>query len=365
MVIEVEALARVLDGRAAQDVVTEALRAHRELDDAGRARVSRRVYGASVLRARLAFLLDKKSPPLSAQELVDAYVHWIEGGASTAHVAWPSDAVERMCVERSAPAFMVRDLVDALGVGGADAFLAASNEPAPATLRANTLKCTRDLLMTRLRDEGIATVRHLLDDAPHALVVQGRANLFGSPAWRDGWFEVQDASSQACVTFCADRAGVKPGAVVVDLCAGRGGKTLALAAAMKNDGALYVHDIDRKALGDMLPRLARAGVTCVDTLDDDVPRADVVLVDAPCSSWGPLRRSPDLRWTQREDDLAPMSRLQEKLVQRARAMLRRGGRVVYATCTVRRAENEAIIAGGRTLLPHVDGCDGFYVAMTS
>jgi 16S rRNA (cytosine967-C5)-methyltransferase len=347
--IEAHALARVLAGERAQDVVTETLRAHPELDDAGRARVSRRVYGASVLRARLAFIA-------GGDDLIDAYVRFVEEKASTAHVVWPTERVERMCVERSAPAFMVRDLVDALGVDGADAFLAASNEPAPATLRANTLKCSRDGLARRLRDEGIATSPHPLALAPHALIVEGRANLFGSSAWRDGWFEVQDASSQACVEMC----NVKPGSIVVDLCAGRGGKTLALAAAMQDEGVLYVNDVDAKALAEMRPRLVRAGVTCVRPLarDGDV-RADVVLVDAPCSSWGPLRRSPDLRWTQREEELAAFPVVQRALVERARAL---GQRVVYATCTVRRAENDGVVAGGTLLLPHVDACDGFYVS---
>ncbi len=358
--IEVDALARVLAGERAQHVVTETLRAHAELDDAGRARVSRRVYGASVLRARLAFL---EAVSLSARELIDAYVKWVEENKNTAHVVWPSDRIERMCVERSAPAFMVRDLVDALGVDGADAFLAASNEPAPATLRANTLKCTRDALMARLHDEGLHTHAHPLARAPNALLVEGRANLFGSSAWRDGWFEVQDASSQACITACVE-AGVRRGATVVDLCAGRGGKTLALAAAMQNEGTLFVHDVDAKALADMRPRLSRAGVTCVRKLDDDTARADVVLVDAPCSSWGPLRRSPDLRWTQREADLVELPIVQRAIVERARALVRAGGRIVYATCTVRRAENEGMVAGGTLLLPHVDACDGFYIATT-
>lgn len=346
--IEREALARVLAGERAQDVVTETLRAHRALDDAARGRIARRVYGASVLRARLAFL----SP---GGDLLDAYVRYVEEGASTAHVTWPSDPIERMCVERSAPAFMVRDLADALGIDGADAFLAASNEPAPATLRANTLKCSRDQLSARLREERVVTSPHAL--AETALVVQGRANLFGTQSWRDGWFEVQDASSQACVEACA----VKPGSIVIDLCAGRGGKTLALAAAMRNEGALYVHDVDAKALADMRPRLVRAGVTCVRPLPvgDESVRADVVLVDAPCSSWGPLRRSPDLRWTQREGELTEFPRVQRTLVERARAL---GRRVVYATCTVRRAENENVVPGGRTFLPHVDDNDGFYVA---
>lgn len=337
--LEVDGLRRVLAGERAEHVVSELLRAHQAaLDDAGRRRLSTRIYGASVLRARLMYLTGSTDARALLRALDD----------EPRDRAWPDDVIERMCVERSAPAFMVRDLVDALGVAGADAFLRASNVPAPATLRANTLKCSRDELRARLREESVLTEPSPL--ASTALVVQGRANLFGTASWRDGWFEVQDASSQVCADLCA----VQPGDVVLDLCAGRGGKTLALAAHMKNEGTLFVHDVDERALADMPPRLARAGVTCVRRWQGE--RARVVLVDAPCSSWGPLRRSPDLRWTQREHDLAAFPPLQLALIARARDI---GARVVYATCTVRRAENHG---AGRLLLPHVDGCDGFYVA---
>lgn len=380
--VSVPALARVLAGERSEHVVRETLRAHRELDEAGRARVARRVHGASVLRARLAFLSAPHAglvgPPdagaLEAPALVDAYVRF-EEERTPVDVTWPLERIARMRVERSAPAFMVADLVDALGVDGADAFLAASNVPAPATLRANTLRTTRDALRERLRAEGIVTQPSPI--ASTALVVEGRANLFGSPSWRDGWFEVQDASSQACIEACAAR----PGDVVVDLCAGRGGKTLGLAASMQNEGSLYVHDVDARALADLRPRLVRAGVTCVRPLDDAIARdgsatardgsADLVLVDAPCSSWGPLRRSPDLRWTQTDDDVAPLPALQRSLLARAAALVKPGGRVVYATCTVRRAENEDVVVADalltleatRTLLPHIDGCDGFFFAV--
>lgn len=374
----VGAVARVLEGTRAEHVVAEVLRAHRALDASGRARVARRVYGTAVLRARLGFLAGIEGPHRGAQAaaLVEAYLRF-EEGAAPIDVSWPSDPLQRMCMERSAPAFMVRDLVDALGLAGADAFLAASNVPGPATLRTNSLRTTREQLRVRLLAEGIVAQTSTL--ARTALLVdpplpgQRRPNFFGSPAWREGCFELQDASSQLCVELC----GARPGDVVVDLCAGRGGKTLALAAAMGNQGALYVDDVDARALADMAPRLARAGVTCVRALagmETDLVSADLVLVDAPCSSWGPLRRSPDLRWTQTADQLTALPLLQRALIERALGLVKPGGRIVYATCTVRRAENDdvvaAALAGGalsleatRTLLPHVDGSDGFFIAL--
>jgi 16S rRNA (cytosine967-C5)-methyltransferase len=366
--VSVHAVARVLAGERAEQVVPEVLRAHRALDDEGRGRVARRVYGTAVLRARLAFIA--RVDVGDARALVEAYVRLEEGRDGAAvDVTWPTDPCERMCVERSAPAFMVRDLIDALGAKGADAFFIASNEPAPATLRTNALKTTRDALRERLRDEGIVAQPSPLAGA--ALVVQGRANLFGTAAWREGWFEVQDASSQVCV----ERCGARPGDIVIDLCAGRGGKTLALAASMHDEGALFVNDIDARALADMRPRLTRAGVMCVRALPaHGAPQADVVLVDAPCSAWGPLRRSPDLRWTQTLDELASLPGRQRALLERAVALVKPGGRVVYATCTLRRAENDDVVAAAlahsalvlserRVLLPHIDGSDGFFIAV--
>ena len=180
---------------------------------------------------------------------------------------------------------------------------------------------------------------------------------------------MQDASSQQVAVACA----VGPGDVVVDLCAGRGGKTLALAAMMENTGRLVVHDVDRAALKALHGRLARAGVGCV--VDDSdrqlVPAmADVVLVDAPCTSVGVLRRSPDLRYTLDAARLADLVQTQHEVLARAATLVRPGGRVVYATCSVLRPENQdqtTRVAGllanhSRLLLPPKDAGDGFFIA---
>ncbi len=362
----VDAVAQVLAGARAEDVVPEVLRALPGLDDRGRGRVARRVYGVCVLRARLGFLAGAGD----ADALIDAYLRFEEEGAPV-DVEWPADPRERMCVERSCPRPLVDALVDSLGLEGADAFLRASNAPGPRFLRANTLKITREGLVEALAAEGIRTSP---GRAPHGVRVEGRANLFGSKAWRAGLFEVQDEGSQLVALACAPA----PGDVVVDLCAGRGGKTLALAALMDNRGALHVHDVSARALADMKPRLTRAGVTCVREGLPPPGSADVVLVDAPCSSVGTLRRSPDLRFSL---DLAAevprQARLQRAILDEAAALLRPGGRLVYATCTVLREENDAVVeaflasvaAGAfhlverRLLLPHVEGTDGFFVAV--
>lgn len=354
------ALQQILDGAATDDTVARVLRAL-ALDRAGRHQVATTLFRASVLRLRLAWLARSKR----AADLLDALA---AGPAEDRR--WPADPLERVVVERSCPRWLVERLAASLGLPGADAFLAASNLPGPKTLRANALCTTREALARRLLEEGIDTVPGSLspwslqvregedDDAP-------RANLRGSRAWRDGLFEVQDESSQLCALVCDAR----PGEVVVDLCAGRGGKALALGACMANQGQLWLHDVDDRALGDAEARLARAGVTLARRGLPPQGGADLVLVDAPCSALGPLRRSPDLRYRLRPADLDALPTLQGQLLAEAAALLRPGGRVVYATCTVLREENEAVVAASglelesqRTLRPDVEGCDGFFIA---
>jgi 16S rRNA (cytosine967-C5)-methyltransferase len=339
-----DALQRVLDGALLEDVLPDVLKDLREPE---RGIVARRLIGTSVLRMRLAHLTSPERRQQAAA-LHDAYVRYEEEGAPVDDSAWP------MSIRRSCPQWLCDVLIDSLGEKVADEFLAASNKPGPKTLRANG---ARDDVARALRDEGIATTegRH----SPWALHVEGKANLFGSRAWRNGMFEVQDEGSQ----LIALATEAKPGDVVVDLCAGRGGKTLALASMMENRGRIHVHDVDANALKDMKPRLARAKVTCVVEGLPEEGTADVVLVDAPCSSLGTLRRSPDLRWHITQRDLARWPPIQRALLEDARKLVKSQGRIVYATCTVLRAENEDIAGKGRLLLPNVDGTDGFFVSI--
>lgn len=364
----VDAIARVLRpvrADRAEEVVRETLRALPALDGPGRARVARRIYGVCVLRAQLAF--QAEAPLDDAAALLAAYVRHHEEQVPFPR-SWPTDPVERVATERSAPLFLVEELARSLTLAGADAFLAASNAPGPTTLRANVARIDRPALAARLADEGVATRPHPL--APTALDVVGHANLFGTASWRAGLFEVQDASSQ----LAALAGDPQPGEIVVDLCAGRGGKTLALAALQGDAGRIYIHDVDERALGDLWPRAARAKVCSLVAGLPPAGSADLVLVDAPCSSLGPLRRSPDLRWRLAPAELAPLPALQGELIRQGAELVAPGGRLVYATCTVRREENDEVvdafacesgraIVARRLLLPHVEGTDGFFFAV--
>lgn len=216
---------------------------------------------------------------------------------------------------------------------------------------------------------------------PRGLRLAQPQPLDQSPLMQSGAIEVQDAGSQHVAAFAAAR----PGETVIDLCAGAGGKTLALAATMDGSGRLIATDTDRTRLQAMAPRLARAGVADMveahllnpnreaEMLADLAGQTDLVLVDAPCSGTGTWRRNPELRWRLTPERLDRLVAVQARLIDLAASLLKPGGRLVYAVCSVLEAEgaDQARAAAGRTGLmpgptraftPLADGCDGFFVA---
>jgi 16S rRNA (cytosine967-C5)-methyltransferase len=221
----------------------------------------------------------------------------------------------------------------------------ALNANAPLDIRANRLKCDRNQLRQRLMADGFELIN--VDSAPDALRKFSRAPLFATDAFRDGWFEVQDVGSQL-VSILLD---AKPKQRIVDFCAGAGGKTLHIAAAMQNKGTIYAFDVASKRLANLKQRLARAGVDNVRVQDirdeNDVAikrqrnTMDGVLVDAPCSGSGTLRRNPDIKW--RTLDMAALRETQLRILNAAAALVKVDGRVVYATCSVLNDENEDIV----------------------
>ena len=350
--LALEPLSAALEGADAEKSLAKVFR-RQALADSERAKLAKWVLGASCLRATLRFWLQDRDAGAAA--LIDAYRRFVEEG-SPPDLPWPEDPIERLCVEASLPTWIARLWFDELGFESARSLALAMNVPGPVMLRANALHITREELAERLASEGIAVEPGLL--APHSLRVKGRANLWGSRAWREGLFEVQDEGSQLIVEAC----GALPGERWLDLCAGSGGKTLALAAAMQNRGELVAYDVDSQRLTNLRARLARARVGCVRIGEPADEKFDGVLVDAPCSELGTLRRHPDARWRITPESISHLPVLQTELLERARSHLRPGGRLVYATCTLRQAENEQIAGAGRTLRPDVEGTDGFFIA---
>jgi 16S rRNA (cytosine967-C5)-methyltransferase len=305
--------------------------------------------------------------------------------------------VPRIALAASLPDWLAARLAADWG-DEAEALALALNRRAPMTVRANSLIGERDALAAELARDRIATLPGRWCDT--ALHLESRTNLFALAAFTRGAMEAQDEGSQLLADLAAactrSAAGSAPG-LVVDLCAGAGGKTLAIAARLGNRGRIVSTDIDARKLDELRRRARRARVSSAQTVHLDGGRwppaldglrgkADVVLVDAPCSGIGALRRNPEARWRLREADLAGFAERQQEILGGARHLLAPGGRLVYATCTLLAIENADVVAtvvgpelatvpireilGDRarelgdgeafTVAPHRHGTDGFY-----
>jgi 16S rRNA (cytosine967-C5)-methyltransferase len=241
----------------------------------------------------------------------------------------------------SLPDWLAAELTSALNDPiQAPALAASLNLPGPICVRANLLRTTRASLANRLRSEGVLT--RPCQFSALGLVCEGRPNIFGSPAYREGLFEVQDEGSQLLGLL----VGARPGESVLDLCAGAGGKSLLLAVALEGRGELHVHDLDPQRLDRLLHRAERAGVRAHVHRAAPPPSLCVgrILVDAPCSELGALRRGPDVRWRLSPSRFPSLRATQLELCESALAHLAPGGTLVYATCTFRAEENEELAA---------------------
>jgi len=279
-------------------------------------------------------------------------------------------------VQLNIPEWLADELGTTFGEALPEAMVAMETDP-PVDLRVNTLKGPRESAANALAGEGFST--QSTPHAPHGLRLPGRAALTATSAFRDGLFEVQDEGSQL-ITECV---AAKPGDCGIDYCAGAGGKTLALAAVMENNGILHAWDITEARLKQLPARLDRAGVTIVQSaaITDELlaahrQSAEWVLVDAPCTATGLWRRSPDLRLRTTVNNLETVCQTQKDILNRAAPLVKSGGRLIYATCSVLPAENEkqveAFLACNREfsaeekplrLAPHTHGTDGFFAAV--
>lgn len=255
----------------------------------------------------------------------------------------------------------------------------ALNEQADVILRVNTLKITKEKLQEELFDLGFDT--EFIPDYPHALKLKERANIFTTEAFSNGLFEVQDASSQLVAEFL----NVQPGMRVVDACAGAGGKTLHIASLMENKGQIIAMDIYENKLNELKRRAKRNGAHNIEprTIDSTkvikklYDKADRVLIDAPCSGLGVLRRNPDAKWKLRPDFIEKIKTTQQDILQQYSRMTKVGGQLVYATCSILPSENQEQVktflkseAGknftllkDKKVLSHQSGFDGFYMAL--
>lgn len=338
----------------ADSVVSRYFRDHRSLGPRERATLAETVY--TVLRKKLLF--DHMAPSGSGPKerrlailgfhgprdflksaLSDQEKNWLDQCDSIR----PADLMERH--RHNLPEWLVQPLKDQLG-DGFWPLVDTLNQSAPLDLRVNALTAKRTEVQKELKQAGIASVP--TPYSPWGLRIEGKPPLAKLDAFTRGAIEVQDEGSQLLALLL----DAKRGEMVVDFCAGAGGKTLAIGASMRNTGRLYAFDTSAHRLDALKPRLARSGLSNVHPAaiaherDDRVKRLagkiDRVLVDAPCSGLGTLRRNPDLKWRQSPKSVEELVAKQTAILQSAARLLKPGGRLVYATCSVLPQENEAI-----------------------
>ncbi|MEL0643424.1 RsmB/NOP family class I SAM-dependent RNA methyltransferase [Olleya sp. Ti.3.14] len=282
-------------------------------------------------------------------------------------------------IKESFPDWMDELAAEALGEAVWTKEAAALNEQADVILRVNTLKTTREKLKSDLFDLDIETEE--LAKYPNALKLAERGNVFTTEAFKNGHFEVQDASSQ----LVAEYLQVEPGMRVVDTCAGAGGKTLHLASLMENKGQIIALDIYDNKLKELKRRAKRAGAHNIEPRHIDstkvikklYDKADRVLIDAPCSGLGVLRRNPDAKWKMQPEFIEKIKKTQAEILSSYSRMVKSGGKLVYATCSILPSENqdqvtkflasesgkEFSLIKDNKILSHQSGYDGFYMAL--
>lgn len=278
----------------------------------------------------------------------------------------------------------IPDWMDELGVKelGEEVWtkeLAAQNQQAKVVLRVNSLKTTKQQLRAQLMDLDIDT--ELSDTYPDALILKERANVFMTPIFKEGFFEVQDASSQKVVPLL----DVKPGMRVVDACAGAGGKTLHIAAKMENKGQIIALDLYESKQRQLKIRAKRNGAFNIEYRIIDSTKvikklhdkADRVLIDAPCSGLGVLKRNPDSKWKLQPEFIDNIKKTQQEVLENYSKMVKVGGKLVYATCSILPSENEKQInhflntdfgknfkfVTDEKVLASQSGFDGFYMCL--
>lgn len=254
--------------------------------------------------------------------------------------------------------------------------IAALNKEAEVVVRVNTLKTTRYKLQQKLSEKGIETYRSV--NFPNALFLSKRKKITHLPCYQKGLFEMQDASSQLVTPF----SGAKPGMFVIDACAGAGGKTLHLAAQMQNKGQIFAYDIYQNKIDELNKRAKRNNVTILketSIINQEIIKrnenlADILLIDAPCSSLGTLRRKPDIKWKLKPEKISQIKVIQQDILNSYVSMLKPGGTLIYVTCSILPEENQENImyflkqnknftfVEDKTLLSSVTNNDGFYMA---
>ncbi|NLW58884.1 MAG: 16S rRNA (cytosine(967)-C(5))-methyltransferase RsmB [Firmicutes bacterium] len=302
--------------------------------------------------------------------------------------AFDQDPIGHLTIVHSHPHWIIQRWVRRWGAETTHRLVEANNAPAPLSVRTNTLRLSRDELLAAMAKAGLAA--EPVSAIPEAIRLKSGRDLTGNPLWAAGYFYVQDEASMLVAHLLAP----EPGTVVADLCAAPGGKTTHLAQLMNNRGRIYALDQYEHKTGLIAENARRLGIGIIEPITTDARRwcpagpVDGILLDAPCTGTGVLRRRPDIRWRRQPADLASLVARQRELLYHAASLLKPGGRLVYSTCSLESEENEDQIrrfladhpdfrvdlpdnfatdfpldrmAEGYLTLPRVDGPDGFFM----
>ncbi|MBS1550387.1 MAG: class I SAM-dependent methyltransferase [Bacteroidetes bacterium] len=370
----------------ADKVIERLLKAHKKWGSQDRAVVSEIFYNIIRWKKRLEYYMGEGVKPNNVYKLILAYLMWSNTkfkkfeefeGIKTADILnkLKKGTVPTKAFEYSIPDWLVETLEKELGEKW-EKEMNALNEQAPTILRANSLKTSTKGLVRELREEGVESFE--LRGMQHAVQLEEKKNVFLTSIFKEGFFEVQDAGSQMIGEF----VDAQPGMRVIDACAGAGGKTLHLAALMENKGQIVALDIHAWKLTELKRRAKRAGAHNIETraiTDTKVikrlhEKADRLLIDAPCSGLGVLRRNPDSKWKIDQDFIDRIKKEQETILQDYSKMVKIGGKLVYATCSILPSENENQVKNFLANNPNFQfvkeqkvlpsqGFDGFYMAL--
>jgi 16S rRNA (cytosine967-C5)-methyltransferase len=368
----------------AEKIVERFLRTHPAMTASQRKAVAEAIFGCALWRRRLRWHLlqtgQTDDASIEGTHLLFAHLVVLGGQPPDQVADWlhlqplphlRSSSPEKLQSRLSFPTWLAELIVEEFGEEGSDAFANALNLPGPVTLRTNTLRMSREDLAAQLQTEGVETTPGVF--ARGALHVQTpRPNILGLRAHQAGLFEVQDEGSQMLGALVKG----SPGAELLDFCAGAGGKTLQLAAMLDGRGVVHAWDPDCTRLERLKHRASRAGATTIRLHDQQPPpslQVDGVLVDAPCSELGTLRRGPDRRFRISPEDVQRFPSMQLQILKQASVHVREGGYLVYGTCTFNRSENENVaehfeqlhpsfmrIGDPLRVYPHTHGTDAFY-----
>lgn len=370
----------------ADKVIERLLKAHRKWGSEDRKVVSEIFYNIIRWKKRLEYYMGEGVKPNNIYKLILAYLLWSKthykkfeefDGIKVADILTKlkKGTVPTKAIEYSIPDWLAETLEKELGKNWEREMLAL-NEQAPTVLRTNSLKTTPRELIADLNDENVEAFT--IKNYPDAVQLAEKKNVFLTSAFKDGLFEVQDASSQKI----GELLDVKEGMRVVDACAGAGGKTLHLAALMKNKGQIIALDIYEWKLAELKRRAKRAGAHNIETRlisDNKVikrlhEKADRLLIDAPCSGLGVLKRNPDSKWKIDQEFIERIKSEQQQILQDYSKILKKGGQMIYATCSILPSENneqvkiflennpDFSLIKDEKIMPS-EGYDGFYMAL--